>query len=350
MHRIWIYAIVVLGAIVASACSDDVTEAHDEIADTHDDPPSDAIEIIEVNDSTSNKSSSSIYRTTKANLYFSNKVEIKSSSSEPSSSSEEAESSSSSKPAPKSSSSQPKSSSSEPPASSSSEESSSSETPKSSAALRFYDCDQYDCVTMEYLNPDVSYGEMLDKRDNQVYRTLVISNHVWTAQNMNYEIESEENEDVTSWCYDNEPENCKKFGRLYTWEAAKKACPEGWHLPTEDEWQELIAEHSCDIVIKDGNPPVYRCAGTTLKAIDSWGDGLENTNEYGFSIVAAGIVNSGAFMNKGITGYLWASTTQYESESLATLVIFEYNEDYTRFVLTKPNSGLSVRCVKGAAE
>ena len=114
--------------------------------------------------------------------------------------------------------------------------------------------------------------------------------------------------------------------------------------------QELIAEHSCDIVIKDGNPPVYRCAGTSLKAIDSWEKSLDNTNEYGFSIVAAGIVNSGKFMNQGITGYLWASTTQYESESLATLVIFEYNEDYTRFVLTKPNSGLSVRCVKGAAE
>ena len=193
MHRIWIYAIVILGAIVASACSDDVTEAHDETADIHDDPPSDAIEIIEVTDSTSSKSSSSIYRSSKANLYFSNKVEIKSSSSEA------AESSSSSKPAPKSSSSQPKSSSSEPPASSSSEESSSSEAPKSSAALRFYDCDQYDCVTMEYLNPDVSYGEMLDKRDNQVYRTLVISNHVWTAQNMNYEIESEENDEINSW-------------------------------------------------------------------------------------------------------------------------------------------------------
>ena len=113
---------------------------------------------------------------------------------------------------------------------------------------------------------------------------------------------------------------------------------------------ELIAEHSCDIVIKDGNPPVYRCAGTTLKAIDSWEKSLDNTNEYGFSIVAAGIVNSGKFMNQGITGYLWASTTQYESESLATLVIFEYNEDYTKFVLTKPNSGLSVRCVKGDVE
>ncbi|ACX74722.1 conserved domain protein [Fibrobacter succinogenes subsp. succinogenes S85] len=336
MHRIWIYATAVLGGIVANACSGESSIAPEK-------SESSAIEIIDITDrsSSSEQSSSSFSRPTKTTLFFSNKVEIKSSSSKV------AESSSSSKPAPKSSSSSAKSSSSEPPASSASEESSSS-APKSSASLRFYDCEQYDCVTMEYLNPDVSYGEMLDKRDNQVYRTLVISNHVWTAQNMNYEIESDENDEINSWCYDNEPENCKRFGRLYTWEAAKKVCPEGWHLPTEDEWQELIAEHSCDIVRKDGNPPVYRCAGTTLKAIDSWGNGLENTNEYGFSIVAAGIVNSETFMNKGITGYLWASTSQYES--LATLVIFEYNEDYTRFVLTKPNSGLSVRCVKGAAE
>ena len=341
MHRIWIYAMAVLGGIV-TACSDGITEAHEE-------NPSGKIEIILVNKSSSSEaSSSSFFRTNKTDIFFSNKIEIKSSSSSEPSSSSKVEPSSSSKPAPKSSSSSAQSSSSKPPASSSSEESSSSETPKSSASLRFYDCDKYDCVTMDYLNPDISYGEMLDKRDNQVYRTLVISNHVWTAQNMNYEIESEENDDINSWCYDNEPENCKKFGRLYTWEAAKKVCPEGWHLPTENEWQELIAEHSCDIVIKDGNPPVYRCAGTSLKAIDSWEKSLDNTNEYGFSIVAAGIVNSGKFMNQGITGYLWASTSQYES--LATLVIFEYNEDYTRFVLTKPNSGLSVRCVKGAAE
>ena len=347
MIKIWLYVLAFFGGIVASACSDGTTNAHDE------ERTSSSIIVIEIIvDSSSESSSSSYLRPTKKNIYFSNHVEIKVSSSDKSeSSSSKTKASSSSESAPKSSSSQPKSSSSKRPETSSSiAESSSSEMPKSSAELRFYDCEEHDCVTMEYLNPDISYGEFLDTRDNQVYRTLVISNHVWTAQNMNYEIETEENNDVTSWCYDDKPENCKKFGRLYTWEAAKKVCPEGWHLPTEDEWQELIAEHSCDIVIKDGNPPVYRCAGTSLKAIDSWEKSLDNTNEYGFSIVAAGIVNSGKFMNKGITGYLWASTTQYESESLATLVIFEYNEDYTRFVLTRPNSGLSVRCVKGPAE
>ena len=345
MTKIRGYIFAALLTVVA-ACSGDVSDA------LSNRDPFGTIEIIPINDSlsSSKSSSSSFSRIKKTDIHFSNHVEIKVSSSsiEPSSSSKTPESSSS-KNATKSSSSNAKSSSSVPPSSSSApQSSSSSDAPKSSATLYFYDCTEHNCITTEFLNPDISYGEFLDKRDDQVYRTIVISNHVWTAQNMNYKIESDENDEINSWCYDNEPENCKKFGRLYTWEAAKKVCPEGWHLPTEDEWQELIAEHSCDIVRKDGNPPVYRCAGTTLKAIDSWGNGLENTNEYGFSIVAAGIVNSETFMNKGITGYLWASTSQYES--LATLVIFEYNEDYTRFVLTKPNSGLSVRCVKGAAE
>lgn len=331
----------VLGGIV-TACSDGITEAHEE-------NPSGKIEIILVNKSSSSEaSSSSFFRTNKTDIFFSNKIEIKSSSSSEPSSSSKVEPSSSSKSAPKSSSSQPKSSSSEPPASSSSEESSSSETPKSSASLRFYDCDKYDCVTMDYLNPDISYGEMLDKRDNQVYRTLVISNHVWTAQNMNYEIESEENDEINSWCYDNEPENCKKFGRLYTWETAKKVCPEGWHLPTKDEWLELFTEHSCEIEKDDTNSIIYRCAGTSLKAIDSWDYDTDNTNEYGFSVVAAGLMTSGKFKNKGVSSYLWTATAPYEI--IATLVTFEYNEDFTRFVLINRNVGLPVRCVKGAAE
>ena len=342
MTKIWGYIFAAIFIVVA-ACSSDVADAHSER------DPSGTIEIIRVPDSTES-SSSAFSRSTRTNLYFSNHVEVLSSSSiAPSSSSKTPASSSSSKPAPKSSSSEAKSSSSEPPkSSSSSAPPSSSSTPKSSASLNFYNCEDYNCVTTEYLNPDISYGEFLDKRDNQVYRTLVISNHVWTAQNMNYEIESEENDEINSWCYDNEPENCKKFGRLYTWEAAKKVCPEGWHLPTKDEWLELFTEHSCEIEKDDTNSIIYRCAGTSLKAIDSWDYDTDNTNEYGFSVVAAGLMTSGKFKNKGVSSYLWTATAPYEI--IATLVTFEYNEDFTRFVLINRNVGLPVRCVKGAAE
>ena len=45
-----------------------------------------------------------------------------------------------------------------------------------------------------------------------------------------------------SFCYDNSEENCRQYGRLYTWESAQKACPTlggGWRLPTNDEWRQL---------------------------------------------------------------------------------------------------------------
>jgi len=42
-----------------------------------------------------------------------------------------------------------------------------------------------------------------------------------------------------SYCYDGKVENCKTYGRLYTWEAAQRACPEGWHLPSDEEWYHL---------------------------------------------------------------------------------------------------------------
>ena len=70
MHRIWIYAMAVLGGIV-TACSDGITEAHEE-------NPSGKIEIILVNKSSSSEaSSSSFFRTNKTDIFFSNKIEIK---------------------------------------------------------------------------------------------------------------------------------------------------------------------------------------------------------------------------------------------------------------------------------
>ena len=238
--------------------------------------------------------------------------------------------------------------------------------PRSSANLRFYDCDQYDCVTTEYLNPTVSYGELLDKRDNQVYRTLVISNHVWTAQNMNFE--TEDDSLAKSWCYDDKPENCQKYGRLYNWDAAKKACPDGWHLPKADEWYELIEGHTCEIESDEDNPDKFHCAGTTLKALQSWeenpdkfhcagttlkalqswDDALPNTNEYGFSVIAAGIAIPDEFKYIGKVSDFWTSASPYEK--YAAVVTFDRTEDFVTIVLAEKEYGLSVRCIKGKAE
>lgn len=52
------------------------------------------------------------------------------------------------------------------------------------------------------------------------------------AENLNYDTEG-------AVCYDYKKSNCDKYGRLYNWESAMRACPSGWHLPSDAEWKNL---------------------------------------------------------------------------------------------------------------
>jgi len=77
-------------------------------------------------------------------------------------------------------------------------------------------------------------GSFTDTRDGQTYKTVKIGNQVWMAQNLNYAIAEE------SWTLPDDSDG-KNYGRFYTWEAAKKAVPPGWHLPTKEEFEILAA-------------------------------------------------------------------------------------------------------------
>jgi uncharacterized protein (TIGR02145 family) len=60
----------------------------------------------------------------------------------------------------------------------------------------------------------------------------------WTTQNLDVNT-------VTSYCYEDEDMNCRRYGRLYTWESALRVCQslgDGWRLPTDDEWRRM-AKH-----------------------------------------------------------------------------------------------------------
>ena len=75
-------------------------------------------------------------------------------------------------------------------------------------------------------------SSFVDSRDGKVYKTVKIGTQTWMAQNLNYTM-------VNSSCYNDSNVNCKTYGRLYTWAAAKTACPKGWHLPSDTEWSIL---------------------------------------------------------------------------------------------------------------
>jgi uncharacterized protein (TIGR02145 family) len=159
----------------------------------------------------------------------------------------------------------------------------------------------------DFFNPKVEYGEMTDERDGQVYKTVVIGTHVWMAENLNYETEN-------SYCYNDDDSNCSKYGRLYTWAAAidsaklykddsiecgygktcsmpitvQGICPDGWHLPSSAEWQELI-----DYV--NDHPGTWNISGTVSHALANqvWGyETHANDNQTGFSAEPTGYVHS----------------------------------------------------------
>src|SRR5215470_18644945 len=61
----------------------------------------------------------------------------------------------------------------------------------------------------------------------------------WTTQNLNVKT-------VPSYCYEDAEPNCRQYGRLYTWESARRGCQslgDGWRLPTDDEWRQMAKRY-----------------------------------------------------------------------------------------------------------
>jgi uncharacterized protein (TIGR02145 family) len=136
-------------------------------------------------------------------------------------------------------------------------------------------------------------------------KSVKIGTQVWMAENLN--IETEENIEIgtgKNFCYDNEPANCQKYGRLYDWNAALKACPSGWHLPSKAEWDVLITTVG-------GN----KTAGKYLNAKSGWDDyegkSLNGEDKFGFSALPGGEGNGlgdADFFGIGSTGTWWTSS------------------------------------------
>jgi uncharacterized protein (TIGR02145 family) len=156
-----------------------------------------------------------------------------------------------------------------------------------------------------------------DERDGQQYKYIEVDNMVWMADNLNFQTEG-------SWCYEGNSENCKNWGRLYSWDAAMKACPDGWHLPDNEEWNKLIWAYG-------GN--------------DVAGKALKKGGNSDFDALMAGYRDKQNFYGKVDTSaYFWTATEENPKYAQFKGIYKDYS-NIGPYTYTKAD-GFSVRCVK----
>ena len=185
-------------------------------------------------------------------------------------------------------------------------------------------------------------GQVKDPRDGQVYRTIKVEGREWFAQNVNYNVEGH------SWCYEDKDSYCMRGGRLYDLEGARKACPEGWHLPRDREWDDMLKGLTgC----YDGVDKCEKFA-SKLKAATGW-QGGGGTDEYGFSVFSSGyrkIIGKSTVRYEDMGEYagFW-SAQNGRNETIWLWSMGRMSDRMVRQLVptSAKNYGYSVRCING---
>ena len=217
---------------------------------------------------------------------------------------------------------------------------------------------------------DPDENTLTDLRDGQVYRTTTIDissesySEVWMAENLNYRYPGRTTRlDSSSFCYDDDPAYCDTYGRLYLWSAAmdsagiikgntangcghysecmhsgtvRGVCPKGWHIPSYDEWDELITAVGGSSV-----------AGKMLKSETGWQSFsvIENADAFGFSALPGGYrYYNGDYYYEGNFANFWSSTEA--TSSYARRMNLYYFDDNAGLDDNSTDDAFSVRCLK----
>ena len=208
------------------------------------------------------------------------------------------------------------------------------------------------------------YGELIDDRDGQIYKTVKIGDQWWMAENLNYEYTKVTyfcfgySSNSISWtCYD-----IASYGRLYTWAASidsvkllddadcpqrcgfartcnlptrvQGVCPPDWHLPSQAEWETLFTAAGGRSI-----------AGRTLKSQSGWYNNGNGTDAFGFSALPAGYRNSAGYIDPDSKyATFWSSTVDDSYDAYA--MYLHSGVDSVSLGDNYKYLGYSVRCVK----
>jgi uncharacterized protein (TIGR02145 family) len=185
-----------------------------------------------------------------------------------------------------------------------------------------YDPDKYGCRSASGTSPNGIYLKVDISYESKNYKAVLIGSQTWMAENLNYNASG-------SKCYGDDTggdsqDRCATYGRLYNWATAmansasssdnpsgvKGVCPNGWHIPSNAEWDELMTAVGGSST-----------AGQYLKATSGWyncgtsGSGSNYLCEdaFGFSALPGGLGSfDGSFSDVGY-GYWWSATAEYDA-------------------------------------
>ena len=226
-------------------------------------------------------------------------------------------------------------------------------------------CNKRENVSSEAQNcdaaaPSIVIPNAVTDLDGNCYAAIQIGHQIWMAENLRVTKDCEGNKIALGneihhqkpyrYNPDGIDSNVLEYGYLYNWEAAMRACPKGWHLPTYDEWEELA-----DYV---GGQSQFRCEGKewriakSLASKEMWnsndkastvGNNLDSNNRTGFGALPAGRYD-GEYSGLGKYAFFWNATEN--DRDFAYFCALHFDHAGLGHTFTYKNHGLSVRCVK----
>ncbi len=203
----------------------------------------------------------------------------------------------------------------------------------------------------------------VDDRNSQSYTTVQIGTQCWMAENLNIGTRIDgannqtNNSTIEKYCYSDDDANCDTYGGLYQWnemmqyvttEGVQGICPDGWHLPTDDEWKTM--EMALGMSQSEADDIYYRGIdeGEKMKSTSGWNNNGNGTNSSGFTALPGSLRNSdGLFgvMGLGWSGGWWSSTEGAGADAPWRRPLLCDLDQVGRFSFST-SAGYSVRCLK----
>ncbi|WP_455510384.1 FISUMP domain-containing protein [Butyricimonas paravirosa] len=207
----------------------------------------------------------------------------------------------------------------------------------------FISCDKDS--TIPVIQPEIT-GIFIDPRDSNTYPYVRYNGLEWMTRNLSYRSSEgfcHSYEITTALGGSTTDEILRQHGYLYDYTSAKTACPEGWRLPTDEDWKKL--ETTFGMSMQESNKIGWRgsCVGEILQQDES-GSGIKLAAD-GFYSVSHSTYTS-KYRQLGCSGLFWTSTADETKNEFAYYRKIAYNSQKCYRESTMMTNGLSVRCVR----